>query len=77
MVKGMKQMHDLGIIHKDIKCGNTFLNKDGTVKLGDMNISKVKEKLDGSNLQSAWTGGGTSAYSPPEVVWKDRGDHKK
>lgn len=29
------------ILHRDLKCANVFLNQDGTVKLGDLNVSKV------------------------------------
>lgn len=41
IVKGLKAMHDLNIMHRDLKSANVFLNKDLTVKLGDMNVSKV------------------------------------
>lgn len=41
IVKGLKAMHDLNILHRDLKSANVFLNKDITVKLGDMNVSKV------------------------------------
>jgi len=37
----LKALHDLGIMHRDIKSANVFTNKGGTVKLGDMNVSKV------------------------------------
>lgn len=32
------------IFHRDLKSANIFLNKDGTSKLGDMNVSKVAKK---------------------------------
>lgn len=28
-------------MHRDMKSANIFLNKDGTAKLGDLNVSKV------------------------------------
>jgi len=41
VVRGLKSLHDLKIMHRDLKSANVFLNKDGTAKLGDMNVSKV------------------------------------
>lgn len=44
MVKGLKALHDTNIFHRDLKSANVFLNKDGTAKLGDMNVSKVAKR---------------------------------
>ena len=44
VVIGLKSMHDLNIMHRDLKSANVFLNSDDTVKLGDMNVSKVATK---------------------------------
>lgn len=41
MVAGLHDLHRHKIVHRDIKCANVFLNKDGTVKLGDLNVSKI------------------------------------
>lgn len=41
ILKGLKHLHEMKILHRDLKCANVFLNKDGTVKLGDLNVSKV------------------------------------
>jgi len=41
VVQGLKAMHDLNIMHRDLKSANVFLNQDDSVKLGDMNVSKV------------------------------------
>ena len=40
-MKGLKVLHDLKILHRDMKSANDFLYKDGTAKLGDLNVSKV------------------------------------
>ena len=41
ITKGLSAMHEKNVMHRDLKCANVFMNKDGTVKLGDMNVSKV------------------------------------
>ena len=41
MVRGLNALHDMKIVHRDIKAANIFLYKDGTVKIGDLNVSKV------------------------------------
>jgi len=70
MVIGLKKLHDMQIVHRDIKCANVFLNKDGQVKLGDLNVSKVAK---GDNLK---TQTGTPYYASPEV-WQDKPyDHR-
>jgi NIMA (never in mitosis gene a)-related kinase len=64
LTQGLKALHDLGIFHRDLKSANVFLNKDGTVKLGDMNVSKVSK--DGFLKTQT----GTPYYASPEV-WKE------
>jgi len=65
LLKGLQALHDLKIVHRDIKSANIFMNKDGTVKLGDMNVSKVAK----NGLLSTQTG--TPYYASPEV-WRDK-----
>lgn len=43
-VRGLKALHDLKIVHRDIKCANLFLTQDGLLKLGDLNVSKVAKQ---------------------------------
>lgn len=34
-------MHEIKVVHRDLKCANVFLSNDGKFKLGDLNVSKV------------------------------------
>lgn len=65
MVRALKVLHDLKICHRDIKCANLFLTKDGMIKIGDLNVSKVAKK----GLMHTQTG--TPYYASPEV-WLDK-----
>lgn len=65
LVKGLKALHDLKILHRDLKSANVFLENDGSAKLGDLNVSKVARRGIG------YTQTGTPYYASPEV-WKDQ-----
>ena len=64
LAKGLKCLHDLNIVHRDLKSANVFLTTTGRAKLGDMNVSKVAKGC----LEHTQTG--TPYYASPEV-WKD------
>ena len=64
ILKGLKYLHDNGIMHRDLKCANIFLMKNGLLKIGDLNVSKVAK----NNLAQTQTG--TPFYLSPEI-WKD------
>ena len=64
MTKGLKALHDLNILHRDLKSANIFLFCDDTAKIGDLNVSKVAKKGLG------YTQTGTPYYASPEV-WND------
>ena len=65
LVKGLKALHELKILHRDLKSANVFLFENGSAKLGDLNVSKVARKGLG------YTQTGTPYYASPEV-WKDQ-----
>ena len=45
LVRGLKALHSLKILHRDLKSANVFLCDGGNIaKLGDMNVSKVAKK---------------------------------
>lgn len=63
--KALSLCHSKGIIHRDIKPDNIFVNKDGNYKLGDFGISKSLPDLSNGY---AGTGIGTFAYMPAEQL---------
>lgn len=77
MTRGLKALHKLRILHRDMKSANIFLSKEMsletpgqstiTVKLGDLNVSKVAKGAAGL----LYTQTGTPYYASPEV-WKDQ-----
>ena len=64
LLKGLKYLHDNKIMHRDLKCANIFLMKNGLLKIGDLNVSKLAK----SNMARTQTG--TPFYLSPEI-WKD------
>ncbi|TYI88702.1 hypothetical protein E1A91_D03G001300v1 [Gossypium mustelinum] len=73
MVSGLAHLHDLGIIHRDIKPQNVLIIKEKTVcaKLSDMGISK-RLLEDRSSLGHYATGCGSSGWQAPEQLLLSR-----
>ena len=65
MTKGLKALHDLKILHRDLKSANIFLFSDGSAKIGDLNVSKVVR------MGMGLTQTGTPYYASPEV-WDNK-----
>ena len=64
LLEGLKYLHDNKIMHRDLKCANIFLMKNGQLKIGDLNVSKLAK----NNMARTQTG--TPFYLAPEI-WKD------
>ncbi|WP_338846453.1 serine/threonine-protein kinase [Massilia sp. W12] len=56
--------HAHGVIHRDMKPGNLFVQQDGKVKIGDFGIAR----LESSDLTQVGAIIGTPAYMSPEQV---------
>jgi len=64
MCTALMHASDHGIIHRDIKPQNIFLDEDGNYKLGDFGISKIVSGLSEQYTMNI----GTLAYTAPEVA---------
>ena len=62
IILGLKALHDMKIIHRDIKSANLFLTEDfESIKVGDLNVAKIA-KNDLASTQI-----GTPYYLAPEI----------
>jgi NIMA (never in mitosis gene a)-related kinase len=70
LLLSLQELHSHGICHRDLKAANTFLAEDGSVKVGDMNVSK---QLRQGQLKTQI---GTPYYMAPEI-WNNQPYNEK
>lgn len=75
MAGAIKYMHAKGIIHRDLKMGNIFLDKNMNVKVGDFGLAALL--MSGKEYSAArrTTLCGTPNYIAPEILSKDKSGH--
>ncbi|CAH0768880.1 unnamed protein product [Bemisia tabaci] len=66
ILDGVSYLHNNGIIHRDLKLGNLFLNENVEVKIGDFGLA-TKIEFEG---QRKMTVCGTPNYIAPEIITK-------
>jgi hypothetical protein len=72
VVEGLREAHSLGVIHRDVKPSNCFLEPEGRVKVGDFGLAKSLA-VD-ANLTRTRTFVGTPLYASPEQIKGERLD---
>ncbi|PQE04029.1 serine threonine kinase protein [Rutstroemia sp. NJR-2017a BVV2] len=71
----VKYMHAKGIIHRDLKMGNIFLDKDMNVKIGDFGLAALLMSNKDMAACRRTTLCGTPNYIAPEILAKNNGGH--
>ena len=67
ILDGLKYLHDKGIIHRDIKCANILVNRDGICKLSDFGGAKILKDNYNDNKNFFE---GTPNWMAPETIKK-------
>ena len=71
--KGLARAHENGIVHRDIKPGNTLIDDHGLVKIVDFGLAKLGSL---SKMTMVGTTLGTVGYMSPEQARGDEVDHR-
>jgi non-specific serine/threonine protein kinase len=76
--EGLREAHEKGIIHRDIKSDNIMITKKGQVKIMDFGLAKLSVGANGysPSITKIGTTMGTANYMSPEQAMGKEIDHR-
>ena len=72
LLRGLQAAHDHGIVHRDIKPSNLFVTEDGTLKILDFGLARLRASTLTANGQIV----GTPDFMAPEQAAGQQVDHR-
>jgi serine/threonine protein kinase len=75
---GLQAIHDVGIVHRDLKTANIMCDARGLIRLMDFGIAKIEggDRSSGAGLTTTGQIMGTPEYMSPEQCLGDKIDHR-
>jgi serine/threonine protein kinase len=68
IIAGLEAAFEAGILHRDVKPANCFVDRQGSVKIGDYGLSFPTADAEDTRLTIAGTILATPAFAPPEQL---------
>ena len=68
LVAGLQAAAEAGILHRDVKPSNCFVDADGVVKIGDFGISRSLRPAEETALSTRNQLAATPTYASPEQL---------
>eukprot|EP00639_Heterosigma_akashiwo_P000995 CAMPEP_0194582558 /NCGR_PEP_ID=MMETSP0292-20121207/15699_1 /TAXON_ID=39354 /ORGANISM="Heterosigma akashiwo, Strain CCMP2393" /LENGTH=151 /DNA_ID=CAMNT_0039436779 /DNA_START=18 /DNA_END=469 /DNA_ORIENTATION=- len=69
---GLRHLHDLRVVYRDLKPENVLVCHDGHVCLGDLGLAKHRRDARTGGWRACRTLCGTDSYVAPETLRRDR-----
>ncbi|XP_067671741.1 testis-specific serine/threonine-protein kinase 3-like [Haliotis asinina] len=64
IVSAVHYLHEIGVVHRDLKCENVLIKKDGDVIISDFGFSRRFDQ----NSKPSKTFCGSAAYASPQLI---------